>query len=150
MENLWKIAIASNEIKSPKSIFEEQSKYLSQMTNNIIYLDVSEYKDNLTSMFEKIQPDYKLNSTYINYQVNVKSVLLEKYGFSILTYKHDIPFYPVKISLNPDICKEIYGSDDVAEKIAIGSEDEFVEFVGKILSTNKIEMVINSMLSLSK
>lgn len=109
MDNLWGIKIGNEKFKSPKFIFEEQSKFLAQMTNNIIYLDVSTYKINVLAIKLDFLQDNKPSST-VNYQVNVRSKTLEDYGFNILTYKHDISLYPVEISLNPDIYLEIFNS----------------------------------------
>ncbi len=150
MENLWGIDVNSEQIRSPKEIFEEQSKYLAQMTNNIVYLDISQYTEtNIFANTEIFKQSNKFINQTMNFQVNIKSTRLDNYGYNILIYRHNILLYPLKIDLNPDIYRELYATDEKVGQIVVNDESSFIILLGKILASKKVEMAVNTIRTIS-
>lgn len=160
MENLWEIKIDKMDINSPKIILEEQSDYLREMTNGLLYFEIAEYNPPIyeeltTQMLQKMRnqqttrriakPGDELpNSRKIaNFQVNLRSTKIKYFAFHILTYQHNIEIYPVHIDVNPDI-------DLISVEIRYDlDEKEFKEIVKKILNSKKMQNIVNSLFSLS-
>ncbi len=66
-----------------------------------------------------------------------------------MVFSHDITLYPVTFRLDGQLAKELRISSAVSET-KIDSPDELETFVGKVLTSSRIQSVVGSILRLSK
>jgi hypothetical protein len=75
----------------------------------------------------------------------MKGKFLRNYSFKVFDFSHDITMYPIKMSLDELIAHEL----NVDESLEIMNEDEFVNILGKILSSERINDIIGSIIRIS-
>lgn len=132
MVDLWAENIGVSTLRPPVVILKEQASLLGQKTKNIIKADAgssSSYKDHIRHDFYIVAP------------------ALDNYHYKLFSISHhSIKFYPVNFDLNRDMKDEIYGNDP---DIQTDSEEEFVDFLEKILKSDETKRVVHSLLTQS-
>ncbi|WP_368914593.1 hypothetical protein [Exiguobacterium acetylicum] len=145
MENLWgKLENKNNDILFPKEILDEQSNFLVSMTDGKLYGEVVDYIDDDWDELEL----YEVKETDFCYRFFIRSRFMEKYRFGVLTIFHNIEMYPVYIKTDEGIHKEISGKK--SGFLQADSEGEYKKLLEKILQSEKIKIVLNSLNRLSK
>ncbi len=144
MKNLWPESFEENNTESAKNLFEEQAKLLTKITKGVVFAEVEEMAYN-EAMLSNMKDDFSFN-------FNIKAKFLEGYSFKVLSFCHDITFYPVKLKLDSNIANELgIGNPFSDTKIeSIESPEKLQNFVGKILNSDRIKKVIGSIIKLSK
>ena len=137
MKNLWPEEFKAKEIKSVKSILEEQSKLLPKITGDMVYATVKKLGD-----VEAIQLDHENDFCYSFYLI---AKFLRGYSFKVLDFSYPITIYPVKITLDELIAEEL----QCEQAFEIKKEEEFVAILIKILNSERILDVIGSIIKLS-
>jgi hypothetical protein len=156
MENLWGEFNIEN-ISTPKSILDEQAKYLPKMTKNSVYAVVTyEEKMNIKETEEKKLKDF-------NYTFYIKSKYIDTYSYRAFSIHHNIDIYPLNMKIDRSLKSDI--SDKLAKEnivnegllailpddyIEIMDEEVFKKTIGIILSSQKMKYIISSLVSLSK
>jgi len=145
MDNLWEFKLTPEEIVSPKTILDEQSKYLMEITKDIVFVNIDEYKprkkNNLLNSIYDVN-DEEIDFFY--YRFVLRSKFKKDYGFRMFSIKYSISMYPVEIiNLDTDILTEI----NCQSKQIAKSEDEFKKIIKKILNSSKVIKVIKVLMS---
>lgn len=131
MKNLWPEKFEEDQRVSPKSILEEQAKLLPSLTDGIVYAEVDEIE----------HPEFA-------FRFNILGKFIENYRFEVLRLFHDIMLYPVGISLDEGIRKELGLNPGGLNKI--GSPEELENFLGLVLKSERLKKVIGSIIRLSR
>lgn len=137
-ENLWGDLKNIKQVKNPVDILKEQSGYLMDATDNMIYSDLKNRESRSNYIDE---PESEFVTVY-----SIKSKMLEKYEFQLLTLYYDITFYPIHIELDENI-QENLGENGY---IKVNNEQEFLKILKKSLDNDFTKNVISSMYAMSK
>lgn len=135
-------------INTPKEILEQQAKYLPKLTRDILYAEVKDLQDlELFDTFEYLLDDDANEFNGFAYKFLLKSTFMDKYQFEVLRLHHGIDIYPVYIHVDADTKKEINLTSRYME---VTSEEEFINFLSKVLKSDRIRNVIGAIIKLSK
>jgi hypothetical protein len=143
MKNLWPEKFAENQQITAKSIFEEQAKLLSTVTEGIVFGEVSP--------LEGYQVSIALRNDLV-FRFDIVGKFLKNYRFNVLSFSHDITLYPVKVELDETISKElgiIKGKDSTIYLVELNTADFVEVFLGRVLHSERLKNVIGSILRLS-
>jgi len=136
LESLWPELFNEQDIKTPTEILEIQAKFLPKLTKDMVYAEI-------------VQPN-EVHSAFINYdflfRLNLKGKFLENYRFTVLTFAHNISFYPVKIQLDKDISVECGMTEN---RFDLKNEYEFISFLKDVFNSQKMRIVITAIMKLS-
>lgn len=169
MESLWIKKFEQGELSSPKKILEQQCAELNKLTNGIIIGRVSEYQgsirnnDPLSSMSlslaktivtkTNVQDELgEVNSNIFTYEFFITSKDTPKYKYRAFFMQYGISLYPVRIVLDMDIADEINpvdGDNENNYNLDCDDKENFIGLLSKILNSNKITQIINSLLTLN-
>lgn len=150
MPDLWPKDIEYTGLKAPVTILREQASLLGKRTQNIVTAEVAQPRDLLVRMdqLRVINPRDPLKPKAFFYAFHLVAPVLGNYRYELFTIANDIRLYPVMIYPDEDILAEI--APDASEKILVAeTEDEFVEMLSKILSSQKTKHVIQAILAQS-
>lgn len=171
-ENMWNVSeIKNNKIKAPKFFFEEQCKVLSEITGGKIIARVSEYDGEYQTRYQntyastvgaligasgvtgqsiKFNVQKKLgegnDDEKFVYEFYITSKKTSKYKYRVCFLYYSVMLYPVGISLDKSIADELESKGE----FYINSEEEFLGFLQKLLSSKRVTSVINNLLSLNE
>lgn len=170
--NMWNISeIKSKSQKDPKYFVQQQCKILSDLTKGKIIGRVSEYDGvyrseykgvntlNLESLIKaseaigagkKFDIQKKLGAgdedERFVYEFFITSEKTSKYKYRICFLYYSILLYPVGITLEKSIADEL----DLKDEFKLNSEEEFIEFLEKLLSSKRVTSVISNLLILNE
>lgn len=166
------------EIVSPKSIIQQQCTELSKLTNGFIIGRVVEYNGFTESGESLVGGSYsssrlslsptipqpfvvkrniqdnlgEIERDIFSFEFFITSKETPKYKYRAFFIKYDIELYPVKITLDVDIANEINPVSDESQKNEIfifNTQTEFINFLEKVLNSEKITNVINSLIAIN-
>lgn len=143
MENLWgNIEKMDDDILFPKEILEEQSDILPNLTEGKLYGEVVDYTNDVWEELDEVK------ETEFCYRLFIRSRFMENYRFGVLTIFHNIDMYPVYIKADTSIHLELTNKKNGF--LQANSEKEFKKTLASILQSEKVNVVIKSLLRLSK
>lgn len=145
MDNLWG-EINTEKVVTPKSILEEQAKYLREATKKLLYADTE--RDIIT---EKSMQD----SEYLVYDFLIKGKYMENFSYKLLSITHPIDLYPVIITLDKKTFKEIeklvpdYKPYSNANTVTVNTQGQYITVLRLILQSERVKNLIKGILSLA-
>lgn len=134
MKSLWPEVFEAKKVKPVKTILNEQSKLLPKLTGDMVFASV--VKTNA------IQPESKNDFSYFYF---LKGRFLKSYSFKVLDFSHGVTIYPVVLTLDELIAKEL----NLNEGLEFNGEEEFIKFLGSIYKSERLKDVIESIIQLS-
>lgn len=138
-------------IQTPSAILNEIANELSAITNKFVYVEVSQFKENIYDEYGFIIEGHKFS-----FKFTIKSKYMENYSFNAFSIHHDIISYPVIIKIDPAIGNSIsekirsFYNPNVEGELIVESEDDFKKLMKIILQSNKLREIINILYSISK
>ncbi len=144
MIDLWPEGIETNRVKSPVTILREQGSLLGQKTKNLVQAEVMEASGQ--------------HNEFV-YSFFIVAPALSHYRYKLLTIRHDVGLYPVKIDVEERIVQEISpqfqyeqvnpDGELIKTYLEANSEEEFLELLREIFKSEKAIAVVTSLLSQS-
>lgn len=144
MENLWG-DISTDKIETPKSILEDQAKYLSDATRKNVFADIE--RDIIN---ERVKGGSNLTYNFI-----IRGKYMDNFGYKLLSISHPIDLYPLKLEVDSKTFEEIkniitlYVGMPGLNIITIKSQKEYIDVLRCILTSNRVKNLITGVLSLS-
>ncbi|UNL93999.1 hypothetical protein QNH38_22370 [Paenibacillus polymyxa] len=138
MDNLWPDFKAAEDIITPKEILEKQGQYLLESTGGVVYGIVEEVAGPLT-------PTGMANAFV--YKFSIKSKFLEGYSYRLMYLSHDITIYPIKVKLDEKILNELNMKGAIWN---VNLEEDFLGLLSRMFKTNRVQVVVGSLMKLSK
>ncbi|HHT7166507.1 TPA: hypothetical protein ACTZ3T_002828 [Bacillus cereus] len=135
--NLWGDLKNLKSVNNPLDILKEQSGYLMDATDNIIYAEIR----NRESKVFLGEPECEFVTIY-----SLKSKMLEKYEFELLTLFYGITFYPMTIELDENIAENL----GIVGYVVVQNEQEFIDLLKKSLDNDLTKNIISSIYAMSK
>lgn len=119
VRDLWPSDIGVATIITPVSILREQAALLGEKTSNLVQAEVKTSSDGPRVMhaFFLIAP------------------AMDRYRYRLLYVTHNIELYPLTISF-----------EAANSQIVVKSQDEFIEQLGKLLSSEKTQNIVKSLI----
>ncbi|MCK4823090.1 hypothetical protein KA005_45440 [bacterium] len=139
MKNLWPESFKEYDAEPPKVIFEQQAKLLPKLTGDLVYAEVSELSTR-ESLYDGLRDDFR-------YGFYLTGKFLENYSFKVLSFSHDIAFYPAKLNIDSEIKKELGIKSRFVE---VESPVELESLLQKFFSSKRLSKVIGSIMKISK
>jgi hypothetical protein len=120
--NLWGDSFKPELIRTPYIIWREQASLLGQLTDNLI---------------EATTERSRMSTIHIEVKLSIIAPALENYTYRVLSviYKVD-QIYPLEVIDHQTLVTE-----------TCENEEQFIDTIGKILSSDRVKTVINSLLS---
>lgn len=167
MNSLWKKEFcASKSEDTPDSIIREQCDYLRELTSDKILAKcipytgpTRSYSLSITSeeIMKKLQPlqmrQYniqkdlgELEEGRFSYEFYITCIAAPNYKYRIMFIEYGFDFYPVLVTLDEDIAKDL----SIDTEIECKSQDDFTQMLSEVLNSSKLETVINNLLSLAE
>jgi len=140
MKNLWPESFKEYDVEPPKVIFEQQAKLLPKLTGDLVYAEVAELSTR-EALYDGLQQDD------FRYGFYLKGKFLENYSFKVLSFSHDIAFYPAKLNIDSEIKKEL---NILSRFFKVESPVGLESFLQQLFSSNRLSKVIGSIMRLSK
>ncbi len=137
MKNLWPEEFKPNEVNPPKKILDEQSGLLPKLTGDMVYAKVKEMGG--------VDAIMRGHNNDFSYSYYLLGKFLKNYSFKVFDFSHSITMYPVDVSIDEEIAKEL----DAGIDSRIENEDEFIRFIGAIFKSERIKSIIGSIIQLS-
>lgn len=144
MIDLWPDGIETNRARSPVTILREQGSLLGQKTKNLVLGEVLE--------------SGKGENRFV-YSFFLVAPALSHYRYKLLTIRHDVSLYPVRVDVEDRIFQEIDPRFQVEQLDPDGelinsylearSEDEFLDLLKAIFRSEKAMQVVTGLLSQS-
>lgn len=142
MKSLWPDSFEENSKESAKNLLEEQAKLLSEITKGVVYAEVAEMHPREAAL-GNLDQDFK-------YTFYIRAKFLEEYSFKVLSFCHNITFYPVRMDFDSILAKELKLETEFFSVTEIDTPEYLEEIVGKVLSSDRIKEVVGSIIKLSK
>lgn len=148
MKSLWPEKFDEIDIKDPKEIIQEQCNLLSDSTGGLVYATIEKP---IYSMYNLLETD-PLRPDLHRFEMYIKSRKYEDYRYSVMNITYGFPPFPVTINLNDDIYNELIPTSGQTgdRKVFIVNENEFMNFLGKVLSSKIMRRLISSLIQMSK
>ncbi len=129
LPDLWPDDIAvTNDLKSPVTILRQQAALLGEKTQNLVEAEVS----------SQVTPGSPSEGSYFTHQFSLVAPALDNYKFRLFYIRHLIDFYPIRIW------------KEGAKEIQVGSEQEFIETLREIFSSEETKRVIRALIAQSQ
>lgn len=147
MKNLWGDIQGKQKLLVPNTIIKEQGNILREMTEELVEVEIIEIKNK------------RLKNAEFTFNVILTSYRMENYEYPMFRIEYDINIYPVRVILDINIndinlydCSEnIVGNNEDNEMVLEAKDKEdFIELLGKILSSDKITNIVRSIKSLAE
>lgn len=135
--NFWGNLSDLEDIMNPLDVLKEQSGYLMDMTNNVIFCDIN----NRHPFLELDEPDTQFCTVF-----SIMSKMLDQYEFQLFTIFYDVGFFPMKIELDENL-SDFLGAGQLT---TINNEQEFINFLNSSLNNDYTKRIIKSLYALSK
>lgn len=139
MKSLWPKEFKELEIKSAKEILEEQSEYLLKLTKNMVCGKIIEL-----DILEAITWNHQTDD--FKFSFNLEGNYLTNYMFRVFTFSYNIRLYPLKISLDDNIIKEL----GLSKNINLKNQEEFENLLSEIFKTTYLIETISAIMSYTK
>ena len=136
MKNLWP-EMGENLQKSPKKLLLDQAVILRGLTKNVVTADV--IQRSVTNP----------NSTTFNYTFVLVTPSLGSYSFSLFNFDCPVALYPVKIIVDDQMKASLPELFTKERKVEVKNEEEFINVVEAIFSSERTRQVINGLISQS-
>lgn len=139
MKNLWPESFKESDFEDPEAIFEQQAKLLSKLTGDLVYAEVIQL-DPLQAHVESMKNDF-------SYGFYIKGKFLTNYSYRVLSFSHDITFYPIELNVDSEIKKEL----NIEHKLVkVESPEQVESFLQTILRSDRVSRVIGAIIKLTK
>lgn len=145
-ENLWGITIDKPEFNNPKKIIEEQASFLSRITKDKVLAKVNEINLDVLNYSDWDHFPFK-------YEFKILGTFLDTYQFKVFIIAFDIPYYPLNIYIDTDIRRELGLTKNInafQDAIRINNEQELKDYLKAILSSDKINVVVSTLVNMQK
>lgn len=136
MINLWPKEFKELEYKSAKEILEEQSNLLPTLTGDMVYAEITEMETLEAFKDSHINNDFR-------YTYNLKGKFLSNYSYKVLSFSNNIRLYPVKITLDENIAREL---DIQAKNIIVDDQEEFELILSRVLKSNYLIETVSAII----
>ncbi|MCR4317970.1 MAG: hypothetical protein NUW37_16625 [Planctomycetes bacterium] len=133
------------ETTTAKEILEEQAKLLEETTKGVVYARVMGATPVPVSIVSNRNFEYSFTvcGRYVNYQ------------YMVMTFWHSSDFYPVFVTLDSDIAKEV--KENVGLSVEPGTPatykledvDEIQDFLEKVFNSDKFKKIVGGIIKLS-
>lgn len=137
------------EIKNPKSILEEQAEYLKDDLDGLVRCNIS--RGSVRTEWQGFYNDRGVDCSFA-YSFKLISDYVEKYEYEVFKIIYGIKMYPLAMTFESDICKELDGrfvtEDD--DTIFVENEEKLLEVLQAIFLSNEVRQVLKGLLSLAK
>lgn len=127
IQNLWPETVGNTNIVMPKEILLKQAQYLSEMTKNLLTVQVRSGRS------VSVKGDNSLSHDFI-----IVAPALGNYQFTLLKVTHDFSIYPLSVI-------------DALENLSYQANNEanFIEILRRIFSGSKTQNAINVIIAQS-
>jgi hypothetical protein len=143
MPNLWPGSFDAFDAISPSSLLKEQAEHLPALTNGIVFAELTEVEG-----FEAVS---MLMMSPFNFRFDIRGRFLESYRFRLLTISHDITLYPVKVTMDEGVAKEIGMRPGIGGFVAEAQNAEaFAQLLEAALKSKRVNHVIGSIIRLTR
>ncbi|CRK80290.1 hypothetical protein [Neobacillus massiliamazoniensis] len=136
-KNFWGDLSELEEKRNPLDILKEQSGYLLNATNNLIFADLKN-REPIPLIGE---PNKQFATIF-----SIRSKMMEKYVFELFTLFYNITFFPLIVELDENISEAL----NISTTLSINNEDEFHQLLEDVLGNSFTKNVIASLYSMSK
>lgn len=142
MTDLWPedVGQVDESLKTPHQILKEQADLLGKKTSNVLLGRVK--TRSLGVILDDAEKDF---SADFSYSFSIVAPTLNNYQFRLFSISYDHKFYPVRISMDPDILSEI--GDFHNTELTANNENEFLDILKKIFRANKTNRIIKALLA---
>lgn len=129
--DLWPDDIAVNEVVAPVAILKHQASLLGERTKNLVEGIVTQRKR-------------EYGETGFIYDFYLVAPALDFYRYRLFSISHTVDFYPLSIQDigGPDL-------DGHASKLKVNDEEEFLQALAKVFSSEKTKGIISSLIAQS-
>lgn len=144
MNNLWDdLTFLEDDKIMPVDILKEQSEFLNDSTNGLLYIDTQVYNE-IDNMF---MGDYEFGYKYI-----LKSNVLPDYGYRILEVQHNMNIFPLSFVVNDDLLDELKKkNENITEVISmIQNEKDLISVISDTLNSKMVKDTIHALYRISK
>ncbi|OPY76044.1 MAG: hypothetical protein A4E64_01694 [Syntrophorhabdus sp. PtaU1.Bin058] len=148
MKNLWPDSFKAVDVQRPDAILVEQAKFLSTITEGLLYAMVE-----TMSKAEIVTIHSKLFD--FGYKLSIGAKNLDRYKYRVLSMSYGVPIYPCYIMLDQDIFMELrrdFGQTLTLTGMSIKVEngESLVDLLSLVFKSKKVDQVVSSLLTLSK
>jgi len=164
---MWKFNIKQDSIETPREIVANQCKELSNLTKGKVIARITEYEGEYRSystmssmkLMSETTLDMMMGKSFdvqevlgeesedeqIVYEFYLTANNTPKYKYRIFFLYHGIMFYPVGISLEKGIAKEL----GLETEFLLNTQEDFKECLAQILGSNKVALIIQNLYKMS-
>ncbi|AJH72086.1 hypothetical protein DJ86_661 [Bacillus cereus ATCC 4342] len=135
--NLWGDLSNLEEKRNPLDILKEQSGYLLDATNGLIYANIR----NREPIGRLGEPEKEFATIF-----SIRSKMMENYSFEVFALFYNITFFPMTAEVDENLA-EALGIDTIYN---ITDEEHFHSFLEKMLGNDFTQTVITSLYTMSK
>ncbi|HDR7661070.1 hypothetical protein [Bacillus toyonensis] len=136
-KNYWGDLSNIEETRNPLDVLKEQSGYLLNATNNIIYSTVKQQSGVKSGVF-----DAEFGTVF-----SIRSKKMERYSFEVFTLFHNVTFFPMYAYIDENIAETLNLGGN---RVEIYDEVEFHQFLDDMLGNDHTKNVIASLYAMSK
>ena len=137
MGSLWPDDLPADTQKPPRVLMLEQALHLRKQTNSVLTADV--IKRTVT------HPD----PVTFNYSFVLIAPALGNYTFSLINFDHPVELYPVKVIVDEEMKASLPELFPKERTVMARDEEEFLEIVSRIFSSERTRKIIRGLLSQS-
>jgi len=123
VRDLWPSDIGIVTLVTPVSILREQAAFLGEKTGNLVQAEVK-----TTS-----------NGPSVVHSLYLIAPAMGGYRYRLLSAAHNVEVYPLNINFEP-----------TSVSIMVETEDEFTEYLGELLSSEKTINIVKSLVAQSR
>lgn len=144
MNNLWNdLNFFKEDKNTPIKILHEQSEYLSDATQSLVYLDTQNYN--------KVDMEYMSDFDF-GYKYILKSRVLPNYGYRILEIQHNVELFPLNFIINDDLLDGLKEKNPLITSVTsiIENENDLISVISDTLNSKNVQQTIQTLYMLSK
>lgn len=160
--NFWKENYKVLGEHNPIELLKLICKQLSQKTSDKVYAEISEIETHIKDMYDltsladkmtiftkpankkpKDQLGEKNDDSIKTYLISIKCKDFKEYAYKLFFIEFNFTMYPVKIAMDEDISREL----NLEDVIEIENENDYIEIIRQILSSDKVTNIIQSLLT---
>ncbi|MEX5519763.1 hypothetical protein [Bacillus cereus] len=136
-KNLWGDLTNLEEKRNPLDILKEQSGYLLDATNSMIYADL--YTREAQEVLGEPGRDFAT-------KFSIKSKVMNRYEFELFTLFYNVTFFPFIAEIDENVSEAL----NMKSTITLENEEQFYEFLQMMLGNDHTKKVITSLYAMSK
>lgn len=110
-----------------------------KLTEDLVYAEVAELP-RIQAAVDGIGDDF-------TYGFYLKGKFLENYSFKVISFSHDIAFYPIILKINSEITKEL---GIVTYTVKVESPEELESLLRRVLKSERLSKIVGGIIKLSK